>query len=476
MRRPENLAVPIPEEEKLTQDKKYWWEWLQKEKRKLSYARYGTQLSVVGEKSEFSSKVDNKSLAIMLAKMEALRYSEQYHFDFDRKTPFSKWPEEIKVDIKTNRGFLKPLLTQMESENWTFEDLAQAHVKSIAESFGFESRYCMFRLGSKEVLINRSIAIGAYLLKQLMEQRKWGREIDALIVTSAVLPADLSLLIVEFAREMGFLDHKPKIELRDVRIACSGSNVAQMMATKDPLINSKEKVAILSLDPLGDMMGLYEKGWSFDRPQLPQFSNGFVAMGVKANEWTLVPGSVGMFSPDETRFIHYYDVLPDNPTLSESLRRRIADPNKLLSFFSLIPGHIAAVIKLPFPNEEGVPVEEGRHFDYTRPIVTTFPIIIKQFKESLGDEFDQSLLFSTRSHRRISELWRKLLLKHGQVEEPVDFEPVGNSSSATLPGSMLQESPKNRWNSKNAKTLFWVSTGIGASIVIAAYILGKRNK
>ncbi len=476
MRKIEQLVSRVPETEKPTQDRAYWWEWLQKEKRKLSYAEYGTQISVVGEKSEFSSKVDNKSLAIMLAKMETLRYGERFGIAIDRKTPFSKWPDFIQSDIKTNRIFLKALLTQMEDENWTFEDLAKAHVSSIADGFGFENRYCMFRLGSKEVVIERSIAIGAYLLKQLLEQRKWGKQIDSLIVTSAVLPADLSLQIIEFAREMGFIDRTPKIELRDVRMACSSSNVALMLAAKDPLINSKEKVAILSLDPLGDMMGLYEKAWSFDRPQLPQFSNGFVAMGVNANELTLVPGSAGMFSPDDTRFIHYYGVMQDDPTLLESLRRRIHDPEQLISIFSLMPGHQALTIDLPTPLEEGVPVEVGRHFDYTRPIVTTFPSILKQFRETLGIEFDQSLLFSTRSHKRISDLWIKLLFKHGKIDEPVDFDPTGNQSSAGLPASMLQDSPKNRWNDKHAKTFLAVSTGIGASIVIAAFLLGKRNK
>ena len=476
MKLPEQLHAKSQEREvKNNLDRLYWWDWIEKEKRKLLYAEYGTQLSVVGEKNEFSNKISNKALAVTLAQMEAMRYAQQYHVDFDRKTPFAKWPEEIKADIKNNRILLKPLLDQMESKNWTFDDLALAHVKLIAGGFGFESRYCSFNLGSEVVIIERSVAIGAYLLKQLMEQRKWGNQIDALIVTSAVLPADMSLQIIEFARAIGFLDRELKIELRDVRMACSSSNVALMMAAKDPLINSKEKVAILSLDPLGDMMGLYEKAWSFDRPQLPQFSNGFVAQGVNANELTLVPGSAGMFSSDETRFIHYYDVLDDDPTLSESLRRRIADPDDLLSFFSLVPGHEAAVLKLPFPIEEGVPVEAGKHFDYTRPIVTTFPKIIKQFQETFGVELQQSVLVSSRSHIRISELWRKLFYKHGGVDEPLDFDPSGNSSSAAMGGSMLQEAPHKRWKEKNAKTLIAVSTGMGASIVIAAFILGKRK-
>ncbi len=231
MKLPEQLHAKSQEREvKNNLDRLYWWDWIEKEKRKLLYAEYGTQLSVVGEKNEFSNKISNKALAVTLAQMEAMRYAQQYHVDFDRKTPFAKWPEEIKADIKNNRILLKPLLEQMESKNWTFDDLALAHVKLIAGGFGFESRYCSFNLGSEVVIIERSVAIGAYLLKQLMEQRKWGNQIDALIVTSAVLPADMSLQIIEFARAIGFLDRELKIELRDVRMACSSSNVALMMA------------------------------------------------------------------------------------------------------------------------------------------------------------------------------------------------------------------------------------------------------
>lgn len=456
-------------------DRLYWWKWLEKEKRELAIAEYGTQISVVGERSEFSSKVDNKSLAIMLAKMEADRYAKAYQLDFDRSTPFADWPEAVKHDIQHNREILKPYLAQMELENWNFEELAQAHIAAIVDSYGFDNRYCLFRLGTKEVIIERSIAIGAYLLKNLVEQRGWGKQIEALLVTSAVLPEDISVQIIEFAREMGIIDQSPRIELRDIRMACSSFSVALMMAAKDPLINSLEKVAVLSLDPLGDMMGLYTKAWSFDSPQLPVFSNGFVATGINPSEVTLAEGSYGMVRPDETRFIHYYQVLDDDPSLGHSLRRRIDDPNQLVSYYSMVPGHQVVAIRMSQPIAGDTPVESS-YFDYTRPIVSTFPIIIKQFKESLGDEFDHSLLFSTRSHKRISELWRKLLLKHGHIDEPVDFDTSGNSSSAAMPGSMLQESPKSRWNSKNAKTFFAVSTGIGASIVVAAFILGKRKK
>ncbi len=475
-----SLATVL-ESEKKTRDVDWWWGELNKSERVLNVASVEDALTILGDSKEFSVQLTNEAMGNRLAYVEARRYGTEALVD----TQYQGWPTDFQsiIQEKLSKTELGEKLT---AENWTLRDLCHRFVDTIAQAYGFESRYWMTRLVSEREIIDRSIAIGAYLLKQLMEKNGWEKDIDALLVTSAVLPEDLSIQIVEFARKKGFLSEKTKveIELRDIRLACNSMVVAMQMASEDPVINTKKKVAILSLDPLGDMMGIFENVWSLGQFQLPVFGNGFVATGLDATQISGVEGSKIVFEPDTTRFTRYYKDLTTIPELADNYSW-IEDPEQMLTFTSVqnVHGnHQAILLNLPSPLQPGIPVESDRPFNYARMVISTWSEVVLLLKDSLGVEaLSQSLVVTNASSLPMSELLRKkfaMLLGLKVNHFPVRWiSDKANSSTASWASSLLHKDVSIIWQEVGDYIIIiGAGTGIGASLALFAWKVKKKKR
>ena len=510
-------------EKKPIRDREWWWKWLVDYPRELERADYDNQLLVMGDPQEFSIELSNEGMARMLSHMEVGRYnvqikdkSLQNNISYPLlkiESSFNDWPIFVQDDVLSRLNkqlYFKPLANKIKEENWNFSQISSNFISIIAQqTYGFESRYWMPRLESKEEIIERSIAIGAYMLKQVIDERHWGNSIDALIITSAVLPEDLSIQIVEFARSLGFLAKRPKIELRDVRLACSSSNVGMLLAAEDPKIKNKDRVVMITLEPLGDMLGLYDKFWSYDQPQLPLSGNGFLAKAIKASEVSAARGSKMPFLPDETRLITYYNShnLEPSKKLAEDWKSWISDESGLVKWFSEKKGHIAVLLDVPAPLQEGIPAESGAITNYKKWARQTFADVILDIElhsEESGDLLDlteRPIIISNQSSERMMKIiketidegleyirerrvaksmksdeeqdvdflsqaeWRRQRVKssrEGDVETYFNAKKANNSSASVF-GALLTERAQEIWR-KNKGTIIIGTTGVGASL------------
>lgn len=478
---PGELVRQKPEVELPRRDREWWWSWLSENPRDLIRSDYGDQLSLVSDPRQFSVELKNESQSVVLALHEVRHFKQEYGVEIDRSDIVAGLPELVKAELLHRKGAEK-LVQKAINQNWTLEQLCRQFVFTSSAEFGFTARYWMPRLESEQEIIERSIAIGAYLLQQIMQQRKWRHDLDALIVTSSVLPADLSVEIIELAREKNILSKKTKVILRDVRTACTGAALAMAIVSEDPQIRELERVAILSLDPLGDMMGFYPAGWRVGREAVVSFGNGFVGVGMNASEVTAVPGSQVHFAPDDMRIIRYYQspayakgVIPSH------LTSVIQDPKQMIHSFSLFPNHQAITVELPPPLTEGIPFEPGEHFSYAKWIVMTFPGIFTELLKSIGPELAGATVSSNQSAKGMFQLLRKVYRKNTGSKHTDDslsdgFEPnQANASTAGQWNIFNKPEVQDAWNAHKRPIIF-TATGVGASIALMAFILGKRKE
>lgn len=462
-------------QERPKRDREYWWNWLNASERSLRVATYEDAIAVVGDSQEFSVQLTNTAMASRLAFLEARRLGVTQLID----TPFNEWSNTIQDDVIRKIKDLQ-LVDKLKAQNWTLRQLCIAFIDSVSLRFGFESRYWMPRLESETEMIERSIAIGSFLLKQVMEQRGWEKRIDGLIVTSAVLPEDVSLQIVEFAREKSILARRPKVELRDIRLACSGAPVALLMASEDPDLQRKERIVTLSLDALGDMMGLeqFENVWSLEQDMLPRFGNGFVGRTLDPSQVTLVSGSKGRFEPDTSRFTHYYKMVPNDPTIAAKFSNWLEDPRQIIHFVSLRPGHQALLLDLPPTIDHGLPVEGDEPFNYARLIVEMFPDVVSQLQQQLGEDLTESVIITNNAALGMNQLVRRKIarllgLPNDNYSVLFDKE---RANSSTGYDALLHKDAQNAWQKMgDKKILIAASTGIGASLILFAFLLKKKN-
>ena len=157
--------------------------------------------------------------------------------------------------------------------------------RQVLRATGFKNRYSFTEYGGEkptyEELLDRTAAIGAHLLKIMMQARKWNH-IDVLIDTSAFLPPEINERVLEHAGIQA-----GSVRGKSYRYACAGAVTALVDVLADPSLGGAN-VAILALEPLSYLM---------DRRQLTDpatmvmpalFNDGYAALGFNTDSLRVI--------------------------------------------------------------------------------------------------------------------------------------------------------------------------------------------
>jgi len=481
-------TLPNVEQSKSSKDRDYWWQWLHEGERQIRIKRTDKEL-LVGEASEFSESLSNQTMARILAELESDRLSPNKNII---DAPFIEWPFEVISALRLRRdvGPILDSLDDTEKYEVTFLDLCEALIENEAKmKYGFTGRYWSPEKLSETEIFERSIAIGTYFLEQVLVQQKWGDDIDAVLVTSAVLPETISLEIIKFAKQKGIVKKRKRIQTRDIRTACSGVFFAEVIAAKDKQIQKKDRAVIIALEPLGDLLRHHEDSWQLGNAGLSVFGNGFAAVAFNPSESQVDDRSKVAFVPDANKIIRYYSTEQSDEKLTEYWSRWMLDPQQLISIFSPHnQDHVAFTLNIPEPTVPGLAMEYGDPINYLR-LLKELTEPFEHLEEWLSDEGLSGISVGTnQAAEKMTDRIKRVMHKlHPQsVENDADvsaldsqFDPsrANTSSASTISTRMKQLSDLNpaRLDTQQKLALFLVATAIGASLAVVLKHWGSNK-
>jgi len=471
--------LPSVEHSQPLKDREFWWQWLHAGERQIRIKRTDKEL-LVGEASEFSEPLSNKAMARILAELESDRLSPNKNIV---DVPFIEWPDEVisTLRLREDIGPLLDSLDDAEKNEVKFIDLCEVLIENEAKiKYGFTGRYWSPEKLSEAEIFERSIAIGTYLLEQVLIQQQWGDDIDAVLVTSAVLPETISLEIIKFAKQKGILKKRKRIQARDIRTACSGVFFADVIAAKDKEIQKKKRAVILALEPLGDLLRHHEDSWQLGNTGLSLFGNGFAAVAFNPTESQVDNRSKVAFVPDANRIIRYYSTGQSDEKLTKYWSRWVLDPQQLISIFSPHNhDHVAFTLNIPAPATPGLAMEYGDPINYLRMLKElTEPF--EHLQEWLSNEGLSGVSVSTNqaAEKMTDRIQRVMHKLHPQsagndanipnLDSKFDASRANTSSASTISTRMNQpdESDTKHLDVQQKMALFLVATAIGASLAV----------
>lgn len=366
--------------------------------------------------------------------------------------------------------FAKPYTTDALLEEALAAGLPKSDIEAarkVLDATGFTTRYSFSEYGEVEVslgqLMERTAAIGAHLLKVMMQARDWDN-IDMLIDTSAFLPSQINELVLERAGiEAG------GVKTKSYRYACASAVTALVDTLSDPRYRGMN-VAILALEPLSFL---------FDRRQF--LSPAGLVMAGLFNDDHVALG----FDTDSMRVVDAITrVVPDNRVIEIPTYYGFAeaqhDPRLVPDHYEFGPGgekilkfsdHLAAVQIHPPTTDlrsaiDGVAT--AQHFKHTTAEVVKRLIAKNPAYRNILREGRYVIHPASRPVvRGIGvELLRAGLVKDRNLNFPMGDIGRANSSSAT---TLVAWEHAVKAGMKLDQPFLLVAPGIG-SVVTAAII------
>lgn len=296
----------------------------------VQVAQYGSGengLALVAHETAFGKPLITAALIARIAQIEArkigvgvsepLTLAPAEKIEIILEEIFQIFPEHARNITHFRNG--------IREREWTMWQLMK-QVIPLQNGSGVRERFWTPTILSREEVITRSTEIGALLLKKIITAKNW-TDVDAVIVTSAFLPTQMAEQIVKRLIEEGVIpsdaQRSAPRHLSEIRMFCSGVNIAFAHALSHPAIRQTGRVAILALEPIQELLFAVHGDWAFSLQTAKlssMFGNDFVGIGFNPGALELDPSTCFLFDRKDHMAVQSWYVDPTQVGIPPHLR------------------------------------------------------------------------------------------------------------------------------------------------------------